>query len=303
MKIAILIILLVCLTLVLGIGYFCMYYVLTPKVRSMEDGEKLEKELDNWKDYDSYEKEEWDVTSFDGYVLHGTFIKNHSPAADDKKFCIITHGYTSNRYGSLRYVPTFYDLGYNIYIYDDRHHGANKRCHTTMGYLEKFDLIEVKRALQNRFGQDIKIGIHGESLGCAISLSALGLTQDFKFCVADCGYSDLELLLTELIGGQMHLPKFFVKIASFWCKVVHGFWFSDVKPCEALKENRTPILFVHGDADSFINKHHSQINYEHAINCKKEIHFFPGADHAWSCMSDKAGYDKMVKDFVNSLNI
>jgi fermentation-respiration switch protein FrsA (DUF1100 family) len=149
---------------------------------------------------------------------------------------------------------------------------------------------------------NIEIGIHGESLGCAISLSALGLTQDFKFCVADCGYSDLELLLTELIGGQMHLPKFFVKIASFFCKVTQGFWFSDVKPYKALEENQTPILFIHGDADSFINKNHSQINFDHAKSCYKELHFFPGADHAWSCMSDKEGYDKLVKEFVKKVH-
>ena len=297
-----LIILLVCLIIVLGIGYFCMYYVLTPKVRSLEDGVILEKKLDNWKDYDTYEKEELNVSSFDGYLLHGTLIHNHGPNADENKYCIITHGYTSNRYGSLRYVPSFYDLGYNIYIYDDRHHGANKRCHTTMGYLEKKDLIAVKEELQNRFGNGIEIGIHGESLGCAISLSALGLTQDFKFCVADCGYSDLELLLTELIGGQMHLPKFFVKIASFWCKVTQGFWFSDVKPYKALEENQTPILFIHGDADSFINKNHSQINFENEKSCYKELHFFPGADHAWSCMSDKEGYDKLVKEFVKKVH-
>ena len=120
--------------------------------------------------------------------------------------------------------------------------------------------------------------------------------------MADCGYSDLELLLTELIGGQMHLPKFFVKIASFFCKVTQGFWFSDVKPYKALEENQTPILFIHGDADSFINKNHSQINFDHAKSCYKELHFFPGADHAWSCMSDKEGYDKLVKEFVKKVH-
>ena len=172
-----------------------------------------------------------------------------------------------------------------------------------MGYLEKQDLIEVKNALQNRFGEDIKIGIHGESLGCAISLLSLGLTQDFKFCVADCGYADLELLLSDLIGSQMHLPRFFVGIASLWCKICHGFYFSDVKPCMAIRENRTPILFVHGDADSFIDKKHTEINYKHAANCYKEKYFFPGAEHAWSCMSDKEGYDAMVKKFVKSLDI
>ena len=52
MKILLIILLLV-LVLVLGISFFCMYYVTVPKVRSMEDGAKLEKEHDNWGDYDS----------------------------------------------------------------------------------------------------------------------------------------------------------------------------------------------------------------------------------------------------------
>ncbi|MCR4797035.1 MAG: alpha/beta hydrolase [Lachnospiraceae bacterium] len=293
-----LIIVLVVVVLILVASYYCMYYLLVPKVRSMEEGRIRETEWGNWGDYDSYEKEDFAIKSFDDYVLHGTLVKNTLPNSDPKKFAIITHGYTSNRYGSLRYIPTFYELGYQICIYDDRHHGENKRCYTTMGYKEQHDLIEVKNYLQDRFGSDIKIGILGESLGCAISLLSLALTQDFMYCIADCGYADLGILVDDLIGVQMHLPKFLARLGDVWCRIIHGFSFYAIKPYKALKDNKVPILFIHGADDDFIDKKHSQMNYDAAVSCEKEIHFFPGANHAESCMSDREGYKKIAQEFI-----
>ena len=74
--------------------------------------------------YGQLEKTPYTVTSDDGYVLHAEMLRNHEPSTD---YVIISHGYTDNRMGALKYVPTYLGLGYNCIIYDLRGHGE-VRC-------------------------------------------------------------------------------------------------------------------------------------------------------------------------------
>ena len=104
-----------------------MRYVIYPKRRTYEEVEQIEKSKNNWGDYDNYEKEEWNIKSFDGYFLHGILIKNNS-----NKYVIVTHGYTYNMLGSIKYANIYYKLGYNVYIYDLRHFGKNQKLHSIL---------------------------------------------------------------------------------------------------------------------------------------------------------------------------
>ncbi len=286
--------------IVISIG--ALNSIAKPKTRSMEAAVSLEKKHGYWDFYEGLLKEDWDITSYDGYLLHGTLIHNDSPAARPNDYVIITHGYTSTRYGSLKYLPLFYEKGYQIYIYDDRNHGANKKCFTSMGYFEHRDLIAVKDALLKRFGEDITIGLHGESMGCAISLMALGKWDGFRFCIADCGYGDLASLLDYQLKTRIHLPIIFGRSASVMGKIIYGFGLYDIHPCESIRHTRTPILFVHGAADTFIPKEQSQLNYDSCEDNYKEIYFVEGADHAVSIDTDPEGYTKKVHEFLEKIN-
>ena len=302
MVIKILIILIVVLFVIcFAISLGALMYIAKPKTRPMDVAVELEKKHGNWDYYDALKKEDWDITSYDGYLLHGTLIKNTREDAREKDFVIITHGYTSTRYGSLKYVPMFYEAGYQIYIYDDRNHGANKKCFTSMGYYETGDLIAVKDALKVRFGDDITIGLHGESMGCAISLLALGKYSGFKFCVADCGYGDLASLLDYQLRTMIHLPVIFGRTASMLGKLIYGFELYKIRPCDAIRHTKTPILFIHGGGDGFIPKEQSKLNYDSCEDCYKELYYIPGADHAVSIDTDPVAYKKYVADFLEKI--
>ena len=72
--------------------------------------------------FDGLAKEDYTVVSEDGYVLHALFVKN---PADTDRYVILTHGYTDNRYGTLKYMKIYLDLGFNCICYDLRGHGEN----------------------------------------------------------------------------------------------------------------------------------------------------------------------------------
>ena len=49
----------------------------------------------------------------------------------------------------------------------------------------------------NRYSDISVLGLHGESLGAATTLTTLKYKPDVDFVVADCGFSDIDNVLRE----------------------------------------------------------------------------------------------------------
>lgn len=286
------IVLLIGILLLIVVGVLLVNYVTFPKRSTLEEGIAYAKEHDYWRDFDAYEKENVEMKSYDGYLLHGILLKN-----DSKKFVIITHGYTDNRYGSVKYCHMYRNMGYQVLLYDLRHHGENKSCYCSMGFKEHKDILAVSEYLKERFGSDITIGLHGESLGCASSILALGKSDSFDFCVADCGFSDLYKLLSYQAYQTFHLPAIFAHLASGICYLMHGHTFSGIRPIDSFMTSQTPILFIHGKEDDFIPPYMSEDMYAKA-QCYKKIELVEGAMHARSYEILRKEYETKVKQFL-----
>ena len=267
------------------------YNVAHPRTFTLDEIYTWEKQKDLIFDYESLEKEEFIVVSYDGYRLNGYYFKNTS-----NKFIIFTHGYTSNRFQSLKYLDIFYKLGYNCIIYDDRGHGVNKKSPITMGYWESKDLIKVVQETYNRFGDDIYLGLHGESMGSGIQINALRHLPNIKFVVNDCGYGVFKDVLKDQIK-HAHLPRFIAYPAGIVSKILYGYNMCKLKPVDSLWKNTVPICFIHGDSDKFTNKIQSKIMYD-ATKGYKELHYFKDADHAMSFEMCQNEYRNVVQSFL-----
>lgn len=270
-----------------------LHIVTKPKRATMEESLLREKELGCYGEYDIYDREPLDLVMEDGYLLHGVLLKHPG-----KKYVIVTHGYSDTRLGSLKYAHLYYRRGYNVYIYDLRHHGENRDTFCSMGYRESRDIVTIARVFKKRFGADIVLGLHGESLGAASSILALGMYPDFDFCVSDCGFADLGKLLEYLCVRLVHLPGKCSHLASFACRVRYRYRLDEVRPMDVFSgEIHTPVLFIHGEADTFIPPEHGKMMYE-AAGEKKELALFPGAEHAQSYFSDRERYERILGEFL-----
>lgn len=251
-------------------------------------------------DLDKLEHEDFKIKSWDGYELAGKYF----PAQDGnrEKFVIITHGHTYTMYGSSKYLSVFARLGYNAVIYDDRGHGANLRVPVTMGLKEVKDLNAVVEYVYSRFGKGVTIGLHGESMGSAISNMLLALRQDIDFVVSDCGYYDLYGYCRMLIRSRYHLPTYLVGIARVLIRLIYGFDINEVSPVRGLKDNLVPICFIHGKADDFIDPVNAKLMYDEDRGYK-ELHLFEGAKHAMSFQSDPDRYFEVVKNFLEKKDL
>ncbi len=246
--------------------------------------------------YDPLEKADYTVSSFDGYVLHAQFLKN--PGGADRCM-LISHGYTDNRFGALKYAYMYLEQGFNIIIYDLRGHGQNRPDFCTYSVRERKDLLAMIEDSRKRYPHTVLFGIHGESLGAATSIAVLEEKPPVDFVVADCGFSDIVPVLKTGLK-MMHLPEFLVYITSVCAKARFGYSFRRMRPIDSLKGNMIPILFIHGADDSFILPEHSE-RMKNATKGFAKLCLIPGAAHAVSILTNPVRYRETVSAFLAEL--
>lgn len=252
----------------------------------------------NFADYDSWHKEDFSVTSFDGTKIDGTLIF----AENTQKVAVICHGFSWNRLTSVKYAQIYRSLGYNVVIYDHRYFGTSGGDFTTVGQKEKYDLSSVLDFVRKRFGTGATVGLHGESLGAVTTLGVLSLRSDVDFVVADCGFSKTFPYYNELCKHKTHLMGFpIVNFANARSKRLYGYDFRKANPIDAVAETNVPICFIHGTADKFILPHHSTDMFKVCKNAQSELHLVDGATHARSYLKNHAEYQTVVSAFVTKI--
>lgn len=275
---------------------FCMAkYSMTGKRQTLEEARAWQEEHYDLSWYDPLKKKEYTVTSYDGYVLHAQFLKN---PGDTSRYILISHGYTDNRFGALKYAYMYLEQGFNVIIYDLRGHGLNEPTFCTYSVRERKDLLALIQDSRERYQNMTLFGIHGESLGAATSIAVLEEKPQIDFVVADCGFSEIFSVLRGGLKG-MHLPGFLVNVASLCAKISYGYSFSQMRPIDSLKENRIPILFIHGAEDSFILPEHSE-KMKAVTKGYAELHLIEGAGHALSIITDPEAYREYVNKFLTT---
>lgn len=246
--------------------------------------------------YQELEQTDYIVDSLDGYQLHVQLLE--TPELTNK-YAILSHGYTDNRIGSLKYVPMYLELGYNCVIYDLRGHGENAGTFTSYGIREGQDLAELVKDTRSRYPEISQLILHGESLGAATTLFSLQYNPDVDLAVADCGFSDIENVLREGYRNA-HMPVFLVDLADIGSRIRYHYAIKDMRPIDALADNTVPILFIHGEEDSLILPQNS-VDNAGATKGYHEIYFISGAGHAESILTQPEQYAAYVRDFISKI--
>ena len=249
-------------------------------------------------DYDNlWERHEFSLDVYNA-TISGEYIVNPSGGDRRKKVAVICHGHTVSRYATLKYGKIFYDLGYNLVIFDERYFGRSLSKYCTLGMNESQDIKKIIAFARSVFGQDCFIGLHGESMGAASELLALD-TETPDFVIADCPFADtrkLMLYLTRQKAG--FLAPQVLGFTRARCMRCCDYDMKKVNPINSVRRTNVPICFVHGVADDYIPCEHSKMMYRISKNPDCELHLIPRAAHARSITTDRPRYEKMVADFT-----
>ena len=291
-------ILLAAAALMTGMGFFLAHFSMTIRRQTLEDARKWQEEHYDISWYDDLKKENYLYTSYDGYDLHVQLLLN---ARNADRCVLISHGYTDNHIGSLKYTKMYLDLGYNVLLYDLRGHGENQKTFCTYSIRESRDLEGLIRDARKRYPQFKTFGIHGESLGSATSAACMQYHPDIDFAVLDCGFSEITSVMQRGLQG-MHLPPWMVHVASVCAKIRYGYYYHQMRPIDALAGNKVPMLFIHGAEDDFILPMHSERMHQ-ATEGYSEVHLIPGAGHAASVLTAPEDYKKIVREFFRTIHV
>ena len=276
------------ITLLVALTLILPSFVMDAKKQTYEEAFEWQSEHYDTSFYEKLEKTDYTVTADDGYVLHAQFLKNPQPSTE---YMIITHGYTDNMMGALKYATLYLDLGFNCIIYDLRGHGMNEPTFTTYGIREADDLMCMIGDTRERYPDITTLGLHGESLGAATTVTCLKYKPDVDFAVADCGFADIESVL------KAGTPAFLIDLANIGAKIRYGYALKDMRPIDSLDDNEIPILFIHGEDDTLISPRNSE-DMAARTKGRSEFHTIPGAGHAVSVVTDPELYRKYVEDFL-----
>jgi hypothetical protein len=239
------------------------------------------------------------IQSKDGLKLHGYYIQHEKPS---NKLLICLHGYTSNAMNDCPAVAqSYYDLGFSSILVDDRAHGKSEGKYIGFGILDRYDLLAWIDYAIERFGKDVQIVIHGDSMGASTVLMTTGfkeLPKNVKFAVADCGFTSPESVFSHILKRDYHIPKFpLMNLTSMLSKKFAGYGYSEYTTLEAMDVTTTPTLFIAGEEDTFVPTHMTQENYDRCSAPKKLV-WVKDAGHAAAFFENRELFMDNVKEFI-----
>ena len=282
--------------LIIGAGIFMSSFITGGRRQTREEARAWQNERIDTGWYDLVGKSTYTVPGFEGYELRCQLLIN--PKATDD-YVIISHGYTDNMMGDLKYADLYMDLGFNVLIYDLRGHGENEPSICTYTVRERKDLRELIKDTRKRYPNIRRLGIHGESLGAATSIAVLNYQPEIDFVVSDCAFSDLKRVLQDGMGSS-HIPGFVLDLGAAFMKLRFKLDMDDMRPIDCIKGNRIPVLFIHGKNDQLIPPFHSELMIQETAGLR-DLRLVEGAGHAESVFADRTAYEGYIKEFLDKV--
>lgn len=242
-------------------GNFLFDFALNPQapytMKMMQDskndkeGEQPDAEETEARAWFKENRESSSLTADDGTELAAWYFAASENTHD---YAVCLHGYTNEPIGMARYAKRFHDRGMNVLAPAARAHERSGGDYIGMGWPERLDVVAwIGRIVAA--DPEARILVFGESMGAATAMNVAGesLPANVKCIIEDCGYTsvwdEFSLQLKDVFG----LPSFpLLDVADLVCNVRAGYDFHKASSVEQLKHATVPMLFIHGDQDTFV---------------------------------------------------
>ncbi|KAH0788363.1 Clan SC, family S9, unassigned serine peptidase [Histomonas meleagridis] len=212
-----------------------------------------------------------------GTLIYGSYYA--APEQYNPKTCIIyLHGNASNQLEGRYLVSLFVPVGINVFCFDFSGCGCSPGKYVSLGYFEKNDVRSVIDLLRTDF-QIQKILLWGRSMGAAVTLMTIPENRFISAAVVDSPYCSLKDLFLQIAENEK-VPKWVAKKAIKKARKAilktAKFDIFDVNPIESCQMIQTPVFFIHGTDDDFVDKTNSERLFEAIDSPNKELHLVPG---------------------------
>jgi len=236
--------------------------------------------------------------AFDGSRLAGMLVRAPA-AAPSRGLVIFAHEFCADLHSCARYVRPLCEAGYDVLSFDFRGHGQSEgeADYTPRQWVTDRELSDIRGAIafagewQRGQGRSDDVGLFGISRGACAAILAAEDCPQIRAIVADGAFST-DRVIEHLMKRwayifasvkflyENHPPAFWRFLR--WCMM----WFARREfRCtfpsvyQSLRRmSPRPILFIHGEKDSYLPVEQSRLLYAVAGQ-PKSLWIVPGARH------------------------
>lgn len=186
---------------------------------------------------------------------------------------------------------------------DARSHGESEGEYIGFGCLDREDLLRWIDWVINNCGSDTEIILHGISMGASTALMASGLAlpNQVKGIVSDCAFTSPKEVFTHVLKTMYHLPAFpVIPGADLVNRKLAGYGMDECNAKREVMKATVPILFIHGEKDTFVPVEMCHEIYECCASPKKKL-IVEGAAHGESYYKETKKYEAALDDFLGTV--
>ena len=268
--------------------------------KPVDGKEKLRCRNIAWLEEYGYERHH--IVNADGNKLTGYLMR---PKKESNVYVFCSHGYRNKGKPEWCYYAKHYveELGINMFFVDHQAAGESEGKYVGFSSFESRDSLQWLGYMNETFGSDIEIFLHGISMGSATVMLMTGsdkLPDNVRFTIADCGFtSALDEFTYKL--ENLGLPKKpIIPIMCRYNKMRAGYDFQkDTNALEAVGRAKIPMLFFHGGNDKFVPTYMVHLLYDACSAPYKDKLVVEGADHGESYIIDKEACEKKIDGFIS----
>jgi dipeptidyl aminopeptidase/acylaminoacyl peptidase len=203
-----------------------------------------------------------EIAARDGARLRAWYF---TPEISNGNCVLILHGVADSRAGQVGLARLLLENHYAVLTPDSRGHGESGGSIVTYGVLEPDDIHRWVDWLESA-GHPRNVFAVGASLGAGILLQSLAVEHRFRAVVAESPFANLMRVSVERVAQRIHVsPTLGNALAApiVWPGFVYARWKYGVNlwrasPEDVLSGISTPVLLIHGLADTNIYPAHSQ---------------------------------------------
>ncbi len=239
------------------------------------------------------------IVKDNGKRMHAWYLASPDSTGNT---AVIVHGYKSNPIFMFQIGYLYnHDLHWNILLPDLTAHGQSDGNIIQMGWNDRHDVNRWIAVAHDIFHADTLL-VHGISMGAATTMCVSGDDQERDYVrgfVEDCGYTSVWDEFSGELKNQFGLPSFpLLDITNTVCKLQYGWSFKEASPLEMVKKCHKPMLFIHGDSDTYVPTAMVHRLYE-AKTGSKALWLAKGSEHADAYRDHHEEYTMKVKDFIS----
>lgn len=237
------------------------------------------------------------IVSYDDTPLTGHLFR----VENAKRVILAMHGWRSGWAKDFAMVADFFRQNDCTVLYaEQRGQGESGGEYMGFGMVERFDCLEWVRWLNANGFAEMPIYLSGISMGASTVLMAAGfeeLPENVVGITADCGFTSAKAIWKHISENNLRLPYCRrEKHVDILCRKRLDMDSDAYTTLDAMAVCKTPIFFIHGEADTFVPVEMTMENYE-ACQAPKKLLIVPEANHGLSYVYDREGYEAAIKAF------